>query len=105
MAITVHVAVHTVRGVAERVFDRPAEANLGEHPLQLLAHRVGGLLRDGLQALHQREPRAQRARQERERVGQLALEAALALPVAVIQVREGADGNDAGCDDAGERPY
>ena len=81
----------------------PAEAHLGEHALQLLAHRVGGLLRHGLEALHERETGAERAREQRQGVGQLVLELQQTLALAVTHVTERADRDDRRGDEPGDR--
>ena len=47
-------AVHALGDAVERLLERPAEAGLGDHPAQLVAHRLVDLLGDGLDALHQR---------------------------------------------------
>ena len=56
----------------ERLLERATEAGLGDDPAQLVAHRVVDLLRHRLDALHERVAGAQRAREQLERVGQLA---------------------------------
>ena len=50
-----------VGDAVERLLERPAEAGLGDHPAQLLAHRLGDLLGHGLDALHERVAGPERA--------------------------------------------
>ncbi len=87
----------------KRVFDRATEADLGERPLQLLAHRVGDLLRDGFEALHERETGPQRAREQRQRVGQLTFEALAASALAVVEVQERCEQSGSPDDQPGDR--
>ncbi len=82
------LAAHAHCGVVERLFRRTAETHLGEHPLQLTAHRRADFLRDCLQTLHEREAGAQRARQQRQRVRQLVLERALAATLLLRDVHD-----------------
>ena len=71
-------AVHALGDAVERLLERAAEAGLGDDPAQLAAHRLGDLLRHGLDALHERVAGPQRAGQQLQRVGQLRLELLLA---------------------------
>ena len=80
-------AVHALGDGVERLLERTAETGLGDDPAQLAAHRLGDLLRHGLDALHHRVAGPQRARQQLERVGQLRLELLLALAGQEVQHR------------------
>ena len=88
MAMTAHSKsglAMRIGSVVERRLERTAEAGLDHDPAELAAHRVFDLLRHGLDALHQRVAGAERAREQLERVGQLADERGLALPGFVVE--------------------
>ena len=60
--------------VAERVVERPAEARLGEHALQLVARRRLRLVEHRLEPVLERMARLQRRGDRRQHVRQLLLE-------------------------------
>ena len=60
-------AGHALGRVLERVLDGPAEARLGEHPLELAAGRLGRLVGDRLEALGEGEPGSHRTREQVQR--------------------------------------
>ncbi len=98
------VAAHAHGGVIERVLGRPAQTNLGEHALQLASHRWADLLGDCFEALHEREPGPQRAREERERVGQLAARMTVDGRAACATRRPRRDADEHGRDEAVDQP-
>src|SRR5436190_1840162 len=77
-------------GITQSIFGAAAEAYFGEHPLQLSAHRRPDFLGDRLKTLHEREAGAQRAREQRQGIGQLALERLLPVALAVrdVEIRD-----------------
>ena len=88
IAMTVHarsrLSMRSAASPSASSIERPRRTSVNTRCSSL---RIGSadLLRDRLEALHEREPGAQRAREQRERVGQLALERVLPVALRVFE--------------------
>ena len=65
------LAVHAPSKVQERVLECGAEVDLSQHAVQFLGNRIAHFLGDKLQSLDKTVARAQRIRQQHQRIGQL----------------------------------